>query len=1106
MGYNKLIIFLVVLSLCLGSVSATSTYTASTETHCDDNGKCWTALYSGAMFQQDVNNTFKPYPDVTKVVYDNGKLKIKWNDSESLDNEIDLETAIFSVGEQYEPQDFADMNYSINVTEKDFNYKFDLLFNLPSNDTIIALDINTDFNYSLFDDYVVIGDHKIGFSDAIAENYTVDIGTYFKGTKDIIRINLTKDWILYNISVNDSVVIDPTIQLQDNETANLGDVYIYYYSALNAYNQKFLIKFNISSIPVGQTIDSAYLSIFIPTNGISASWDNNTNIYRINNQTWVETDSVSALKEMTFTDIVSINDNFKDENSWSTTTDIGSMIQTEYDAGNTNVSFMLEDPDCNNTNQGNSAGGSSTVVYLGNSTNDYIYFYSKEYTTDTSLRPYLNITYSSSDSTAPTYSENSTNSTLKGTDVLHALKLDDETALDTYIFRFDNGTGTLVNDSLVDISGTSHWSNVTKGINHTIGTTIRWQVFANDTNNNWNSTPIYSYTTTNAAPTTPTTLTLTDPVYVTSTLTGTCSGSTDANNDAITYYYQFYNNNDVTELQSYSTDNTYVIVVTDAHDVIRVRCKASDGIDNSSSEKESTRTVSNTAATTTTPTLSPTIGYKNVTEITCNNASVSDADGDSITWYYQWYINGTTNTTNQNITNSSYFKDDQLICEIWADDGTVNSTKYNSTTMTVLNSQPVISNVVITPSPAETSDNLNVTYTYYDIDGDTETNTYFQWYINNAENESVRYLTSGNTSLNDNIIISIKADDGIENSTWLNSTTLTIGDSTDPIIHTHYMSGTSGYTNIAFTIGINVTESNTIDWVKVEINDPNDDKTNYTMALSHGNSSEHYYIKSYTPTIVGQYDFYFYVQDGSSNYDSLNGTQYYEASTAPATPTGGGGGDTTIIIQEPTPTNLTTVEPVSVFDTITVGSTLRKELRLNNLDITPTNYTLSFSCDGYDSKLCDYLKFYNPATNERSDILMMTILDRSQGYINYYVIMPDNVSIKSYYADMVITSDKGEVLTIPFEYETTERFSLLDFISQFPFFGEWLASVCYSFEYGTDVVTSITDEGQMISVNDFKTLNVYNLHIIIIVVLGIGIYLYTKNNNNFYRQYKIFKG
>ena len=51
MGYKKLIIVLFVIGLCLSlnTVSATSTYTASTETHCDDNGKCWTALYSGTM-------------------------------------------------------------------------------------------------------------------------------------------------------------------------------------------------------------------------------------------------------------------------------------------------------------------------------------------------------------------------------------------------------------------------------------------------------------------------------------------------------------------------------------------------------------------------------------------------------------------------------------------------------------------------------------------------------------------------------------------------------------------------------------------------------------------------------------------------------------------------------------------------------------------------------------------------------------------------------------------------------------------------------------------------------------------------------------------------
>ena len=46
---------------------------------------------------------------------------------------------------------------------------------------------------------------------------------------------------------------------------------------------------------------------------------------------------------------------------------------------------------------------------------------------------------------------------------------------------------------------TSAWSNVTKMINSTIGCTIEWKVYANDTNNNWNASEIYSYTVTTVA-------------------------------------------------------------------------------------------------------------------------------------------------------------------------------------------------------------------------------------------------------------------------------------------------------------------------------------------------------------------------------------------------------------------------------------------------------------------------------------------------------------------------------------------------------------------------------------------------------------------------------
>jgi hypothetical protein len=88
----------------------------------------------------------------------------------------------------------------------------------------------------------------------------------------------------------------------------------------------------------------------------------------------------------------------------------------------------------------------------------------------------------------PAYSLNSTNATLAGTAVEHRLKWVDNVGLSGYIFSFDNCTGNLVNDTWVSMTGTGNWSNVTKTINSTVGCTIRWCVYANDTSGNWNGT------------------------------------------------------------------------------------------------------------------------------------------------------------------------------------------------------------------------------------------------------------------------------------------------------------------------------------------------------------------------------------------------------------------------------------------------------------------------------------------------------------------------------------------------------------------------------------------------------------------------------------------
>jgi len=95
----------------------------------------------------------------------------------------------------------------------------------------------------------------------------------------------------------------------------------------------------------------------------------------------------------------------------------------------------------------------------------------------------------------PTYSNNSTNTTIAGILTEFRLKWTDDIGLSGYNFSFDNCTGSLVNDTnWTSMTGLTNWSNVTKITNSTAGCTIRWKVYANDTYGNWNSTDIMNFT------------------------------------------------------------------------------------------------------------------------------------------------------------------------------------------------------------------------------------------------------------------------------------------------------------------------------------------------------------------------------------------------------------------------------------------------------------------------------------------------------------------------------------------------------------------------------------------------------------------------------------
>jgi hypothetical protein len=140
--------------------------------------------------------------------------------------------------------------------------------------------------------------------------------------------------------------------------------------------------------------------------------------------------------------------------------------------------------------------------------------YNYTYTSNLDLGPYLinattsdyqhtlsykNYTLTVVDEMPPRYSDNSTDSTTAGKPIKFSVKWTDNDRLSGYIFSLCNGTwdGTSCLASWVDEGWTSFtgicpnpysecWSNVTKVVNSTAGSTIKWKVYVNDTSKNGN--------------------------------------------------------------------------------------------------------------------------------------------------------------------------------------------------------------------------------------------------------------------------------------------------------------------------------------------------------------------------------------------------------------------------------------------------------------------------------------------------------------------------------------------------------------------------------------------------------------------------------------------
>ncbi len=357
---NKKIIFIVVgiLILLVGSVSApeaqdrTITRTASTQTVCDDNGKCTLTLYSGIRYAYE--------DEIWKPVEQARSLKGK--------------------------------GFDIVYLEDDKDFKLDALdFNLTS----ITLDFSTVEKEYNKDIPIRVWKHNQTKQDEACENakseydFEVCAGEHYKEISDkkideTERFTLESSRKTYEFSLDSILEFgfdSTTIMLQDADTENLEDArvqeddadsnfgsndYVYVREG-SGVDQHAYFKFNLSSVPSGQVIDDSKLfalSFF----GCGSGVGKDMFAYELDNQAWSE-------EVITWNNKPSVGNSLDSFSCFSGTGwwnwSVTSWVSSEYGNLKKNVSFVLK--------------FGATSSWEG--------FFTKERST-TSQRPYLNITYS----------------------------------------------------------------------------------------------------------------------------------------------------------------------------------------------------------------------------------------------------------------------------------------------------------------------------------------------------------------------------------------------------------------------------------------------------------------------------------------------------------------------------------------------------------------------------------------------------------------------------------------------------------------------------------------------------------------------------------------
>ncbi|MHA1954078.1 MAG: hypothetical protein ACW96U_09070, partial [Candidatus Heimdallarchaeaceae archaeon] len=185
-------------------------------------------------------------------------------------------------------------------------------------------------------------------------------------------------------------------------------------------------------------------------------------------------------------------------------------------------------------------------------------------------------------------------------------------------------------------------------------------------------------------------------------------------------------------------------------------------------------TIGNTAPTASVLQLSPT-SPKSEDDLNATYAYF-DSDGDPQSGsFIRWFLNGIEQPLYENqsfIPSIVTLKGQNWYFSVEPFDGIEFGLIKTSVTVTIGNTAPTATDVQFSPSIPTAKNDLVVTYTFDDMDLDSQTGTEIRWYKNNILQSTYNDLItvdSSSLSKNDLWNVSLRVSDGIDFSSWINA-------------------------------------------------------------------------------------------------------------------------------------------------------------------------------------------------------------------------------------------------------------------------------------------------------------------------------------------------